>query len=206
MTLLLGGLVVLAAAPERLLEREAAAGLGLVSSGFATAGGRTSQLSFAPSVAGRLVLGGFVVEGGLLLSAPLARDTTLLSLSGQARVGWSAERWAVVAGAVLQWAPEGTPTLQVLPTARGQVSFGRLGLTLGVFDHFGLVPGHLSVDLAPLPGGRFSLGWVAPLGVIGSADVQLPAGFGLRVTGFAWRLGGAELAMVILAGTFGGAP
>jgi len=198
-------LSVLLAAQPRLLEPEVAAGVGVLATSYQTFGARLGEAALAPTVTARGVFSGFVVEGGALLSAPLVRGGTLLTTTFAARVGFSGERWAMVAGVVAQLAPEATPALVLLPSLRGQLSFGGAGLTLGVFDHLGLVPAHLSVDVGPFSNGAFSLGWVAPLGLIGSADLSPPRGLGLRVTAFAYRLNNVEAAMVLVAGTFGGA-
>jgi hypothetical protein len=196
--------IVLAAEP-RLLESNVSAGLGALGTSYTAFGARLGEGALVPTVTARGVFGGFVIEGGAYVSTPLLRGGTLLTVTGAARAGFSGERWAVLAGVVAQLAPEATPSLQLLPSMRAQVSFGQTGLSLGVFDHLGLVPAHLSVDVGPFANGRFSLGWVAPLGLIGSADVAITSGFGLRVTGFAYRLNNVESAMLLVSGTYGGA-
>jgi hypothetical protein len=208
MTPLLLALVLCAdSGPERLLESNVSAGVGVLGTSYTVFGARLGDAGLLPTVTARGSFGGFVIEGGAYVSTPLVRGGTLLTVTGGARVGFSGERWAVVAGVVAQVAPEATPALQLLPSLRAQLSFGQAGLSLGVFDHLGLVPAHLSVDLGPLSGrGRFSLGWVAPLGLIGSADVPVSSGFGLRVTGFAYRLNNVEAAVLLVSGTFGGTP
>ncbi len=196
--------LIVAAAPERLLDSNVAAGVGVLGSSYTVTGTRLGEGLLISTLSARGVFGGFVIEGGAMVAAPLERGGSLLTLTGAARVGYSGERWSIVAGVVAQLAPEAQPTLQLLPTFRGQVSFGRAGLSLGVFDHLGLVPAHLSVDVGPFENGRFSLGWVAPIGLIGSADLSLVSGFGLRFTGFAYRLNNVEAAMLLVSGTFGG--
>jgi len=212
MTPLLLALVLAAdPGPQRLLESQVSAGVGALGTSYTVFGARLGDAALLPTVTARGVFGGFVIEGGAFVATTLVREGTLLTLTGGARVGYSGERWAVVAGVVAQFAPEATPSLQVLPSLRAQVSFGQAGLSLGVFDHLGLVPAHLSVDVGPFTRapetgrGRFSLGWVAPLGLIGSADVPIASGFGLRFTGFAYRLNNVESAMFLVSGTFGGA-
>jgi hypothetical protein len=190
--------------PPRLLTSQVAAGVGVMGSSLVVTGTRLGETLLTPSVSGRVLLGGVVLEGGLLTSSSLVRGGAVFSLTGEARVGWSGERWAVTAGAIVQVSPEARPALQVLPTLRGSLAFGRAGLTLGVFDHFGLVPAHLCVDVVPTPKGRFGLGWVAPLGLLASGELALTEGFGVRVLAFGYRLGSAELAMLLVSGTFGG--
>ncbi|MBL8920235.1 MAG: hypothetical protein JNJ54_15320 [Myxococcaceae bacterium] len=198
--------LVLAADPSaaRLLDSHVAAGVGVLGSAYTVTGARLGEAALMPTLSARGVLAGFVVEGGAFVSSSLVRGGTVFSLTGAARVGYSGQRWAVVAGVITQVAPEAQPSVQVLPSVRASVSFGAAGLTLGVFDHLGLVPAHLSVDLR-VPNGRFSLGWVAPLGLLASADVDLVQGFGLRVTAFGFRLGNVESALLLVSGTWGGA-
>ena len=192
--------------PERLLESNVSAGVGVLATSYTVFGARLGEAGLLPTVTARGVFGGFVIEGGAYVASALMRGGTLLTVTGGARVGFSGQRWAVLAGVVAQAAPEATPALQVLPSLRAQVSFGQAGLSLGVFDHLGLVPAHLSVELGPFERrGGFSLGWVAPFGLIGAADVPITSGFGLRVTGFAYRLNNVESAMLLVSGTFGGA-
>jgi hypothetical protein len=90
------------------------------------------------------------------------------------------------------------PAAALLPTLRLDLDFGVVGVVLGVLDHLALMPAHLDVKL-----GRYSVGWVAPLGLLAGADFVLLNGFGLRVLGFLFKLGNAESAMLTLSGTWG---
>ena len=202
-TAVLAALVLAAnGADGRLLDDDVSAGLGVLGSGYAVHGARWGDALFTPTLTGRGVFGGFVVDGGLLVATPLAPGGTSFSTSVGLRVGWSGQRWALVGGAVLQWAHDGRPALQLVPTLRGSVDLGAMGLTLGVLDDQGMVPAHLSADL-PTKLGRFSLGWVFPIGLIGSADVPISGRVGLRVSGFVFRVFNAEVAMLTVAATWG---
>lgn len=205
MSALLLGLLLAAEPSGRLLDSQVTAGAGVLGTGYTVFGSRLGDASFVPLVTARGVFGGLVVEGGALVAAPLARGTTLVSFTGVARAGWSGERWSIVGGLVAQLASEATPVTQLLPSVRAQLSFGKAGLVLGLFDVVGQVPLHLSVELGPFANGRFSLGWVAPVGLVASVDVWLTKDFGLRFFGFGTRLGTVETAMGVLSLTFGGA-
>lgn len=186
---------VIEAAPARLLAPEVAAGVGLLGSGYSVYGARWGDLHVAPEVTARYLFGGFTTSAGVLLVAPTSRDTTGLSFTAGLDVGWTGQRWNVSAGALMQWANLAKPSIQWLPQLRVAYDFGPFGATLGVFDHLGLVPAHLSADLG-WRGARFSLGWVAPIGVMAGADIPLTGRLGLRVNGFAFKLAGAEFAML----------
>lgn len=189
--------------PARLLRTEVTAGVGLLGSAYASPAARWGDLHLAPVVTGRVLLGGFTTEAGVLLAVPFEAATTGTALTAGLAVGWSGERWSLTAGALLQWADAARPAVQVLPQLRAAYDFGPVGLSLGVFDQLGLIPAHLSAftHLGPT---RLSLGWVAPLGLLAGADLELPRGFGLRVTGFLFKLAQSEFAMLTIAGTFGG--
>lgn len=204
MTPLLLALCLSAEPAARLLSNEVSAGVGVLGTSYSFTGGRLGETQVAPTVTARGLLGGATLEGGVLWVIPTA-GTTSTSLTAAARLGWTGRRWSVLAGVLLQWAAGATPALQWLPTLRGSVDFGPFGLTLGVFDSLGLVPAHLSADVRVGRGG-FSVGWVVPVGAILSAHLPLDERFGLRLSAFAFKLLQSEVAMVTLAGTFGGAP
>lgn len=183
---------------ERLVSSEVTAGLGFLGASFTMTGARWGDFLLTPTVTARGVFGGFTVDGGAYLAGPLTSGGVALSMDAALRVGWTGRRWSLVGGVNVQWTPGAKPAAALLPTARLDVDFGPVGVALGLFDHLALVPAHLDAKL-----GRFSLGWVAPIGLIASADLELPDGFGLRVSGFAFKLGNAETAMLSFAGTWG---
>jgi len=186
------------AARERLVSSEVSAGVGFLGAAYTMNGARWGDALLTPTVTARGVFAGFTVDGGAYLAGPLTPGGVALSVDAALRVGWTGRRWSLVGGVNLQWTPGAKPATSLLPTVRLDVDFGPVGLAVGVFDHLGLVPVHLDAKL-----GRFSLGWVAPIGLLAAADLELPDGFGLRLTGFAFKLGNAETAMLSLAGTWG---
>jgi hypothetical protein len=201
MLTLLAVLVVHAAGDERLLTDEVTAGLGAFGSGYSQLGTRLGDANLAPSVTGRVLFSGFTLEGGALVVAPLGRDGSSLAVTGTARVGWTGRRFSVLAGALGQWGQASTPAWQWLPTLRASVDLGPFGLTLGVFDFLGLVPAHLSFDLW-LAHARFSLGWVAPIGLVGSLDLPVTERFAVRFQGFAYKLAQVEFALASVGVVF----
>jgi hypothetical protein len=203
-TLLLALCLAVEGEPPRLLSSEVTAGVGLLGSGYAFTGGRLGEAQLAPVVTARGLLGGATLEGGLLLVVPTA-GTTGVSFTASARLGWTGQRWSLLVGGLVQWAADARPALQWLPTLRGSVDFGEFGLTLGVFDSLGLIPAHLSIDLR-VGRGSFSVGYVAPVGLLVSTQLPVAERFGVRVTAFAFKLAQTELAMVTVSGTFGGTP
>jgi len=191
------------AAAERLVGPEATAGLGVLGASYAQPGYRLGDAHFTPVVTARYLLGGFTTDAGVLLAVPLTRDGMALAFTGSLRIGWTWRAWSAVGGVVMQWASGATPASQWLPSLRVSGDFGTVGMTLGVLDHFALVPAHLSFDFRA-ERRRFSLGWVVPIGLVAGADLPLSEGFGLRCTAFAFKAFQAEVAMFTVAGTFGG--
>ncbi|MDP1919077.1 MAG: hypothetical protein Q8L14_22705 [Myxococcales bacterium] len=193
--------MVLGASP--LLDSEVSAGVGVLGTGYTGVGARLGDAFVTPSIGARGVFGNFVIDGAAFTSSPLRSARASFSGTASVRIGATGERWAVMAGVVGQYAPDARPRTLILPTLRGQVSFGQVGLSLGVFDLLGLVPAHLSVDFGPFTRGRFSVGWVAPVGLLASGELSIARGFGVRVTAFAFRLTNTETAMLVVSGTFG---
>lgn len=189
----------------RLLDSHVSAGVAVLGASYTVFGARLGDALVTPVLTGRVVFGGFVVDGGAMVAAPVARGGAGLSVTGSLRAGWSGEAWSLVGGVVLQVTPEAVPSTQLVPTLRGQLSFGKAGVSVGVFDFVGQVPLHVSAELGPFANGRFSLGWVAPLGIIASADLWVTKDFGVRLAGFGYRLGNTETAMGLLSVTYGGA-
>ncbi len=194
-------LVLGASGDERLLTNEVSAGVGVLGSGYSQLGVRLADAQLTPTVTARWLFWGVTVDGGLLLVAPLTRDGAALALTGGLRVGYTGQRFSVVGGALAQWASDGHPAVQWLPTLRASVDFGPFGLTLGILDELGLLPAHLSFDLA-LGRSTFSVGWVAPIGLVGRFEVPLVSDFALRLQGFAYKVAEAEFAQVMVGVVF----
>ncbi len=201
MLTLLAVLVVHSTGDTRLLTDEVTAGLGVFGSGYSQLGTRLGDANVSPTVTGRVLFSGFTLEGGVLVVAPLVRDGSALAVTGAARVGWTGQRFTVLAGALGQWGQAASPAWQWLPTVRASVDFGPFGLTLGIFDLLGLVPAHLSFDLS-LAHARFSLGWVAPIGLVGTLDLPVAERFAVRFQGFAYKLAQAEFAQATVGVVF----
>lgn len=195
---LLGAVDVDRPPPERLLTSEVTAGIGLLGTGYTMNGARWGDLLLTPTASARGLFGGFTVEGGASVASPLASNGVASSLDAELRAGWSGQRWALVGGVHVQLTPGARPAAALLPTLRLDLDFGTVGFTLGVLDHLALMPAHLDVKV-----GRYAVGWVAPLGLLASADFVLHRDFGLRVLGFIFKLGNSESAMLMVSGTWG---
>jgi hypothetical protein len=118
--------------------------------------------------------------------------------TGVLRLGYRGGPLAVRGGAVVQWTPSHVSPLQWLPSLHAGYSFGRFGLSAGVFDGLGYAPAHVSAHLD-----GFSVGWVVPLGLRAGASLPVAPGVGLRVEGFAFALGSYQSALLTLSATFG---
>jgi hypothetical protein len=186
----------------RLIESEAEAGVGLLGSGYAVVAQRWGDTVITPALTGRFQKWGLVGEVGAMFFAPVTQQGAGWSVVAQLRVGYSGVRWSVLLGATGQFANLGRPQLQLLPSLRAQWEFHQnFGMTVGVLEQFAMVPAHLSLNLYR----RYSVGWAFPLGFIGEARFPINDDFGVKVSAFFVRLGTAEIAMLSVAGTFGGA-
>lgn len=190
-------LASVAQAEPRLLTPEASAGVGVLGIGYTATDGRWGDLFIAPDLAGRVLFGGVVLDGDLLLAAPTANNGARFGGTLTARVGWSGERWDILVGPVLSYAPSTTPALQILPSVKGQVSFGNWGLSAGIFDQHGLAIAHLSADI-----GDYSIGYVAPFGGRAAATFHLGSQFALRTEGLLVWAFNTQVAYLAVSGVF----
>lgn len=179
----------------RPVHWELSAGGGILGSGYTHSGGRFGELLFGPAVDGRLVWNGLTADAALLYALPANAMGAQSTLNALARAGYTAERWSLVAGAVLSRTQSAQPPSQWLPSARLQLALGEWGLSAGLFDYFGQVPFHLSASVGPV-----ELGYAAPLGAVLTARVRVSGNWGVKVSALAFRLGNAELAMVTVSG------
>ncbi|HLL54841.1 MAG TPA: hypothetical protein VK447_14905 [Myxococcaceae bacterium] len=182
----------------RLNCTEVSAGLGAIGVGNSVGGVRWGDMYIAPVLEGRLLLGsGFTVEGDSLITLPTQSGGPSTGMYLLARAGYTGERFSITAGPALQLATNAS-AVQLMPSIRGQYSFGGWGLTAGVMDLHGLAPFHLTVDI-----GDYGIGYVAPLGAQVHGRFRLNDNFGLRVQAMGFALGYTQVAMVTVAGTYG---
>jgi hypothetical protein len=177
--------------PYRALVNELYAETGLLTSGYTFEGGGWNDVYLASGGGAHYLFGGLTVEGSMLTLMPLERDGPGASLSLAVRVGYTGERWSVVAGPVLQGAARAEPLFQGLPSLRGLYDIGPVRLDAGVLDWNGMVPAHVGLSYGPV-----GLAYVLPLGFRARARIPLTARAGLQVSGYALRLFGASSALL----------
>lgn len=194
-SLLAASLVLTTAeAPSLHRSSELAVGLGVLGASYVHHGGRFGELFVGPAVEGRWVGRGPTADGSFLLTIP--SSPRALGLTAAVRLGWTGERFSVVAGPSLQLTPGAVPAMQVLPSVAGSYSFGRWGLGAGVFDLHALAPARLSFETK-----EFSLGYVAPLGALAGLRLRIHERWGVRLSALAFKAGAAEVAFVSLSAT-----
>ncbi len=177
----------------RALTNELHSQLGLLRGGYSFAGGGWDDLYAATLTGGHYLFNGLTVEAALLSLTPLERGGPGPSANLSVRLGYTGERWSVLAGPVLQAAYPSTPIVTFLPSVRGLYRLGAVELDAGLLDMAGMVPAHLGVSYGPV-----GLAYVLPLGVKASARIPLSARVGLQVDGFAFRVGSSHSAMLML--------
>lgn len=181
---------------------EVRAGIAASGSSYVHAGGRWGDSVGRAFAECSSSLGKFAAEMGGAYALPLTPGgasgsftaTARLGLQGQADGGLS---YRFTLGAVVQHAPAARPSAQLLPTMRARVATEELALRLGLFEHHGLLPLHLTADV-----GDFSLGWVLPMGVLGEARIRLTPRWKAVATAFAFRLANAEAAMLSISAVY----
>ncbi|MDC0712706.1 hypothetical protein POL68_29865 [Stigmatella sp. ncwal1] len=177
--------------PLRALVNELHAETGLLTGGYSFEGGGWNDVFLASGGGALYLFGGLTVEGSVLSLLPLERGGPGASISLAARVGYTGQRWSVVAGPVIQGAYPANPILQVLPSVRGLYDVGPVRLDAGLLDWNGMVPAHVGLSYGPV-----GLAYVLPLGVRAQARIPLTARAGLQVSGYAFRLFGAHSALL----------
>ena len=177
--------------PPRALTNEISSSLGLLTGGYSFPGGSWDDLYVSSITRGHYLFNGLTAEAGMLSLTPLEgggpRPSTSLSL----RLGYTGERWSVLAGAVLQATYPSTPILTVLPSVRGLYQVGKVTLDAGLVDLVGLVPAHVGASYGPV-----GLAYVLPLGARAHARIPLTANAGIQLEAFAFRIGSARSAML----------
>lgn len=177
--------------PPRALTNEISSALGLLTGGYAYPGGSWDDLFAASLTRGHYLFNGLTGEAGVLSLTPLERGGPGLSMALSLRLGYTGERWSVLAGPVLQASYPSTPILTVLPSVRGLYQVGEVTLDAGLLDMVGMVPAHVGASYGPV-----GLAYVLPLGLRAHARIPLSSRVGIRVDGFAFRLGTARSAML----------
>jgi len=181
------------AAPHRVRETELVLSAGAWSSSYAYQGGRTGSLFAAVDLGGRYVFELLALEAELVSQLPTAPNGPGWGLSGVARVGVSAERFAVTAGALVSLAPSPAPA-QVLPSLSAALRLGPIVTSLGLFDRFAAAPARLSLEWREL-----GLGWVFPLGGEVFGRVRLSPRWAIELRALAFTLYGS-LTVIATAG------
>jgi hypothetical protein len=181
-------------APRALPAMRWGADVGLLSSGLVAADRAWTDSFAAQALSGHVLVGGLTLEGDALALQPLSVASVLggggdggagASVTLGVRVGYTGERWSVVGGPLLGFAPGARPRLQVLPTLRALRHVGPLTLHAGVFDSHGLIPAHLGVSWK-----NVGLSYVLPLGARVWGRLPIGPRVGLRLEGFLYRLAG----------------
>jgi len=179
------------APPPRILTNEIRAYAGVLTGGYSFHGGSFTDAFLAKGTAGHYLFEGFTAEAGVFSLVPLRGGGPLPSLSVSARLGYSGERWSVLAGPVLQATYPSTPLVTVLPSVRGLYRAGPVVLNAGLLDFNGMVPAHVGASYGPV-----GLAYVLPLGARAHARLPLTQRVHLLVEGFAFRVGAAQSAML----------
>jgi hypothetical protein len=163
----------------------------VLSGGYSFEGGSFTDAFLAKGTGGHYLFGGFTAEAGVFSLWPLRGNGPGHSLAASARLGYSGERWSLVAGPVLQATYPSSPIVQVLPSARALYRVGPVTLNAGLLDMHGMVPAHVGASYGPV-----GLAYVLPLGARAHARIRLSQRVALHLEGFAFRVGPAQSAML----------
>ena len=186
--------------PAHALTNEIHSQLGLMRGGYSHTGGSWDDLYAVSLTGGHYLFEGFTAEAAMLSLTPLERGGPELSTSVSLRLGYTAERWSLIAGPVVQATYPSTPLFTFLPSIRGLYRVGSVTLDAGLLDMVGMVPAHVGASYGPV-----GLAYVLPLGVKASARIPLSARAGIQLDGFAFSVGSAHNAM-LLVGLVGNPP
>jgi hypothetical protein len=177
--------------PPRALSNEISSELGLLVGGYSHTGGSWDDAFATSLTSGHYLFRGFTVQAGLLSLTPLEAGGPKASVSLSVRLGFTAERWSIIAGPVIQATYPSTPLVTVLPSVKGLYRVGAVTLDAGLLDKAGMVPAHVGASY-----GRVGLAYVLPLGLRAHARIPLSQRAGILLDGFAFRLGNAHTAML----------
>jgi hypothetical protein len=179
--------------PPRALTNEIHSQMGLLGGGYSHGGGSWDDLYMASFTGGHYLFSGLTLDAGLLSLTPLEGGGPGPSVSLSVRLGYTSERWSVVGGPVILGTYPSTPLVTLLPSVRGVYRMGKVSLDAGLLDMAGMVPAHVGASYGPV-----SLAYVLPLGARASLRVPLTDRAGILVDGFAFRVGTARTAMLML--------
>jgi hypothetical protein len=174
----------------RALKNEISSSLGLLVGGYSFSGGSWDDLYLSSITRGHYLFNGLTADAGMLSLRPLEGGGPGMSTSLSLRLGYTGERWSVLAGAVLQATYPSTPIVTVLPSVRGLYQVGKVTLDAGLLDWVGMVPAHVGVSYGPV-----GLAYVLPLGARAHARIPLSANAGIQLEAFAFRIGNAHSAL-----------
>ncbi|HVG60914.1 MAG TPA: hypothetical protein VNA24_20315 [Hyalangium sp.] len=177
--------------PPRVLTNQISSELGLLVGGYSHSGGSWDDAYASSLTGGHYLFNGFTVQAGVLSLTPLEGGGPNASVSLSVRLGFTGERWSVVAGPVIQASYPSTPLVTVLPSVKALYQLGAVTLDAGLLDKVGMVPAHVGASY-----GRVGLAYVLPLGARAHVRIPLSERAGIQVDGFAFRLGSAHTAML----------
>jgi hypothetical protein len=177
--------------PPRILVNELQTFAGVLTGGYSFEGGSFTDAFLATGTRGHYLFSGFTAEAGIFSLLPLRGGGPRPSFAVSARLGYSGQRWSVLAGTVLQATYPSTPIVQVLPSVRALYRVGPVTLNAGLLDMNGMVPAHLGASYGPV-----GLAYVLPLGARAHARFRLSQRVSVHLEGFAFRFGSAQSAML----------
>ncbi len=179
------------APPPRILVNEIHAYAGVLTGGYTFHGGSYTDAFLAKGTGGHYLFDGFTAEAGIFSLLPFRGGGPRPSLTATARLGYSGERWSLLAGPVIQATYPSTPIVTVLPSVRALYQAGPVVLNAGLLDFHGMVPAHVGASYGPV-----GLAYVLPLGLRAHGRIPLTPRVSLHLEGFAFRVGSAQSAML----------
>lgn len=188
-------------AADRLRPTEVSVGLTGVGSAYNFRGGRLGDFTLGPDIRAHAVLAGFTVAGSFLHAVPFDSGGVATATTLTARVGYTGERFQLLAGAVIQVAPEVEPARQLLPSLRAEMKFTeKARFSFSLFEAHGLVPVQFAWEQQ-----SFFIGYVAPIGLSAGFRMAASQDLSLDVRGVAFSIYNTQVAMLTVSGVVGGA-
>jgi hypothetical protein len=178
------------APPPRILANEIHAFAGVLTGGYTFHGGSYTDAFFANGTSTHYLFKSFTADASLFSLLPLRGGGPRPSITLTARVGYTSERWSLVAGPVIQATYPSTPIVQLLPSLRALYQAGPVMLNAGLLDLHGMVPAHVGASYGPV-----GLAYVLPLGARAHARIPLSPRVSIHLEGFFFRVGVAQSAL-----------